>query len=480
MRRTAYLLIAVVFCFAASAQVTSCSETESILLCWTRVINEGQVTVQEEETTEDLAEENTGVPEIGSAMDSSLKDFLTLFTASVETATLTEGENKLTLDLNVRPPGRADSTPFKVQAVFATPELSADVKEKLTGTALTSAEESLDDLDDVTVNATYNRVTRNFGRALSPHRRLFQLIVRDARTAEGDPTRSIELIRVLQRFDQELPFKGHQDPRLIEFGQLSATQRTAIEAAVIAAAEEAKAASDAYRARTRANGIVEFRELLNQQPQLYFTISRRQRNELAGANETAIRASLEWGGRSLRNFYSDAAGTCSEEKLALATTDIGSQAAKDCLAAFRAFARDSDTRRAIASTGRGSISLEYSGVDERDFDLDLLDPAVNIKSDDSESLVVKATWGWVVTAAPNREGRFDINASLQNYTGDADRDNRIEASAVYSQKLTDTLTIPLGIVYANQDKYLPEVTKQLSMHVGLVYKVPDLSGFLNR
>ncbi|MGH9421815.1 MAG: hypothetical protein ACRD3J_17695, partial [Thermoanaerobaculia bacterium] len=60
-----------------------------------------------------------------------------------------------------------------------------------------------------------------------------------------------------------------------------------------------------------------------------------------------------------------------------------------------------------------------------------------------------------------------------NISNDPSKKDQFVASLTFSQKVSDTLTMPLSIVYANHADYLPQTDKRLGVHFGVSYKVPN-------
>jgi hypothetical protein len=486
-RKYALVLVLLIASLPLSAQTaTTCGNDETIEVCFGRL---AQATDDVKLTTaaaaQAVAMANTGVPAITSPAGSALKDFLTLFTASIDAASLSEGQDgALTLDWNLGAAQFATGRPFKLQAVFYKPALNPKVKAALTGDLLQQTEGGLDDLDDMAASLTYSPQTRRNGRTLSPHRELISLLTRTASRAEGRATTAQKFLQVLQTVQTQPPFNGGADTDTVTFGQLTDDQRMKIEPLVVASARELLQITQRYQDALNAAGFQEFKKLLHAQPQAYGSVVQRTRNDLVGPDELSLKLTYETSGRALGAFYKDAKDTCDSRKLQAAARNAGGQEARDCMTAWREFLADEKTRATISSPGRFAFSLEYAGVAAQDVRFPALTPPFELKTDDSETLTASLTYGRVLTGDPltpgSREGRLDLTARYENATGDADRDNRYVVSAIYSQKITDTLILPIGFIYANHDKDLVEVDHQVSMHFGLVYKLPSLGGLLGQ
>jgi len=460
-----------------------CIEGETVDDCFARIEKAVIPSATEAAVTKVMAEANTGVPTLTSPLGSAVADFLSRFAASADSSMLSRGnDGSLTLDMNLGAEKYMTGRPLKVEAVFHAPVLNPKVKVGLPGNLVQDNEKSLNELDDVSLSLTYSPQNRSIGRTLSPHRALFQLLVRSV-PSNPDAQKLLDLLESLQsRFKDQ---NGNPLAEVPAFGSPQmGDQRADVERAVIAAAKEQVALDASDKATLKANGVDDFRKLLDEQPQAYASVVQRSRNELIGPNERSFKLTYETSGFSLRNFYSAAASTCNESQLASTQTNPESQQAVTCLDAWKAFVKDEKTQRALTMSGRFSFSVEYSGVDANKVEIALPSPAAPFKlaTGSTESLIGSLTYGQVLVAAAEgiREGRIDLKASYENVTGAKNRDNRFVISAVYSQKLTDTMSLPFGIVYANHEKdpAFKDTNRQLSMHFGLVFKLPEFGALM--
>lgn len=471
------VLIALLFLFAVVTSVSAqapdkCKDDEKIATCLDRIAGAIDASApkadpkkEEAKAQDEVAKTNTGVPSLTSPLGSALKDFLSLFSASADSSPLTRGsDGSLTLDLNLGAKKFVSGKPLKIQAVFHAPQLDPKVKAGLSGDTLSKAEKSIDELDDVSFSLSYSPQNRTIGRALDPHRPLFQALIGQVPVESPDALKLAGTIRSIEELAPGITKKT--------FGEMG-EHRAAIEAqTILAAREHAKSNAEAVQ-RVKDQKVDEFITLLDQQPQFYASVIQRTRNELIGGDSLSFGVTYETSGHSLRNFYKFAAATCGETQLA----------ARDsaCATAWTSFVADEKTQAAMSTSGRFAFSVEYTGVDANKVEVALPAPATEpfkLETDDNESLIGSIKYGQVLSKAAEgpRESRFDVTVSYENVTGDKDKDNRFVASAVFSQKLTDTMTFPIGIVYANHEKdpKFNDTDRKLSVHFGLVFKLPSL------
>jgi hypothetical protein len=483
------LFMAIATSPALFAQSTDkCSNDETIDGCFARIEGAVQPAVAAAKAAEaetnvahDLATANTGVQGIQSPLGSSLKDFLTFFTAAVDSSMLKQGnDGSLTLDWNLGSKQFTTGRPLKFQAVFNKPQLNPRIKAGLTGDLLQKTEGSLGETDDTTVSLAYSPQNRSIGRALAPHRHLFELLLDAAEADEVPLDAEPAFLDSLANFSDQPPFKDAAEVEGITFGQIEKDggpeARNAIEAHLVAAAHEQLKASKTFDAALKKVGVDKFRTLLGQQPQAYASVTQRSRNELVGPDELSFKLTYETGGQSLKDFYRSAKDTCDDARLKKAVAD--KVAADACLDAWRSFLADEKTTATLASSARFAFSVEYTGVRANKVEIPIPDkPSFIDSSLKHESLIGSLTAGMLLTEAgpDTREGRVDFTASYENVTGDKNRDNRFVVSAVYSQKISATMSIPFGVVYANhsEDSIFKEPDHhRVSLHFGLIYKLP--------
>ena len=461
--------------FAVPSFAQVCGNDETIGDCFER-LNPSKFTPTEnaantarenavvDATKSQVAKTNTGVPTLNSPINTALRDFLSLFSATVTSSKLTDNSNALTLDWNAALPPLSSGNVIKFQSVFNKPQLDATLKEQLTGKSdFESINGSLDDLDDVQLSATYAPTTLSLGRALEPHRSLLEAIMRAAHSTGPKPVKFAALLQLLQTVQDQAPFKD-ADPLGVEFGKVPEPIRTQIQQLVAASALQEKAAADFVRSR-----VDPFRKLLSNQPQLYASAIANIRRNLVGASGGSLKITYERGGTSLKDFYATPGG---RECTPAAIRDTAARAdlTTTCATRFHGFATEASTMVGAAATGRWSIAAEYGRTNTNI--INLTNDNITIRTPGSHKASGSLVYGAVLTRdEQNREGRFDVNVSYENYTKTPNLTNRVIASVVYSQKLTDALTLPLGFVYASHAVDLPANDKQVSVHFGLVYKI---------
>ena len=458
MKITLLLLLLPAFAFA---QESPCTNDMNIQQCTDAIVGSTlDVAVAAEKS--DVAKEATGVPAVNADAGNSLRDFLSFFAAAVETATLSEKDDALTLDWNLRI-NELGEDPVKLQAVFRKPALWKPFADKITNAAdRDKLIEGLDDLDDVTVSATYAPESIERGRNLEPHRPLFRRLVNGSGVGSRQPTiERLQLGLLLQ--DVELTDEGEdvEDFEDIKFEHIKKeADRAKVKDAVIAAANALKKNRAAYDALFAGAGLDRFSDLLSNQPQIYFSVGRRERDSLSGPRETNLKVTYEKGFVNLNTFRSAKAESCAKSD-------------EDCAVAFKAYVRQPDVIQGLEAANRVSLSIEYADVGEVDITTTLLPEAFHAEG--SRKTNGSFTYGRVLRRGEqNRDGRVDVSLTYEDVKGDPNLDNRWIGSAIYTQKLSDTVSIPIGFVWANHEMDVPASDERLSAHVGLIFKLPKL------
>lgn len=481
MTRALGLVLALAIAPLVLAQSASCLDNETIEDCLGRLMNVADISVVGTATMQRLAVANTGVPSLSTPAAPSMVDFLSLFTASANAPSLTEGDNgSLVLDWNLGAQQFTSGRPFKLQSVFYRPVLNAKVKAGLNATLVQQAEQNLDDLDDIEVSVAYSPHRRHLGRALTPHHDLLALLTGTARVAEPRPDATQEMLAVIQQVQNLPPFSGGADVSSVTFAQLSPDQRAMIEPKVLAAAREQLSMTTAYENALTAVGVEKFRKLLHLQPQAYASVRGRTRKEVIGPNEVGFKLTYETSGHTLNSFYKRARATCDTAKLKTAAGNVRGAEARACLDAWHGFLADSRTQATLKSPGRFTFSIQYTSQDANEVSFPTATPPFNLKTGQGEMLSASITYGRSLTGgvAGPREGRIDLTARYDNVTGDPTKDNRYLIAVVYAQKVSDTLTMPLGFVYANHPKDVADADRRVTAQFGVIYKLPSAQEFL--
>ena len=444
------LLASLTITVAAHAQ--QCLPTQTFEQCWL-LFNPNPAAAAMAETAATVSTTNTGVPGMTLATGTSLRDFLSLFSAAFQTATVTESANAVTLDWNM-PFSVFGDDKLKLQAIFSDPALSPAVTMALgdDSSAVTALTNSLTETDDIQATITYAPENQRFGRSVRQHEALINALVQ---SAIGDA-------------------EGRQLQALAQLGSLGLQANTPIgdkvpQVEMLARTEQQLGASHQQVADAIA-------VLINNQPQIYGTAAYNLRDQLAGPDQISAKITYESSANSLNRFLAKNRDRCGS------TQQISSQAdglgvSTTCVGTLVATTKASGAMAAKASP-RLAASIEYKQMRGNDFNLTVPDsnPAmvIPIATAETHSLVYSITYGLpMATPMAEREGRFDIAVNYHNVSDDATMKDRLVASITYTQKINDMLSLPLSLVYANHADFLPTTDKRIGVHFGLSYKLPD-------
>jgi hypothetical protein len=452
---TTALLVLLLPC-VAFGQETACPDDMKIMTCYNQIVGTTLRAAEEKEETKEVAAETTGVPAIEADAGNSLRDFLSFFAAAVQTATLSEKDDAITLDWNLRF-SEAGEDPIKLQAVLRKPTLWKAFAETVSDAAVRdNLLEDLDDTDDITLSVSYGPENENLGRNLPPHRTLFNAVTAPVAALRPSDAED-ELDKLLQTagFDDDVA-----DAEDLTFNDAPAARREDLRKATLKAARQAKADREAFVADFAKRGFERFSDLLNNQPQLYVSASRRERNSLVGPRETSLKLTYEKGFVNLNTFKKAAGGVCPDDSDA-------------CSAAFTTYVQRSDVIQGLDAANRVSLSIEYADVGEYDIKNALLPDPFHVEG--SRKTNGSFTYGRVLRRdEQKRDGRVDVSLTYEDVKGDPNLDNRWIGSAIYTQKLSDTVSIPIGFVWASHEKDVPDSDERVSAHLGLIFKLPKL------
>jgi hypothetical protein len=454
MRKTLLtLLSALLLTPAARAQLT-CPDTDTIDDCFQKAWS--QVTGDK---LPPAAAVVTGPNAPGTSIGSANQDFLSHLFAALQSAQLDQKNRQLNIAYNM-PVGGLGT--LQLQTVFYQPEIFQTLADQLTAAGqaqeLTTLEQSLNDSDDVAVNLSFTPATSGLGRNYKNYRNEFQPYFRDAVSADGD-----SLIKAETKLDslvQELtatvirehPNRSPSDP--IHMGDLGPRRGEAILAIMTAASDEAKTTDVTSKAIVNHN-LASFADLVSNQPQLSFTLSRRWKDRTVGPNEVTGEVSYEIGFVNLNSLNR----SCQRQQKGCTLDDFKKYAANHA--------------HGLKTADRLKLTFDYDRM--QDYALSLPADNIDLRLPRSEKLTYMLTYGRQVwfDKQQNSIGRIDVTGSFVSYYHDPLLQDRGTLDLSYTQKVSDTFSFPLGITYANHGEFLGQSDRRLSAHFGLHAKIFD-------
>jgi hypothetical protein len=473
LQRTA-LCVALLAATRISAQTTCDTQTPVQLLQMALDIQQDMeaapmnIEAAEMEVGTTLEDLPTSPSVSGAATASTISNFLPLFALTglggdLEGASADSGVNDdmLGFDFNM-PLSRMETSErqLKLQAGFnRNPELLSSLLAAVPAAERdafrTRSEQDLTITDDTAFSVVYNVENQTLGRNRALLGEIFEAAIASASSAE---------FQVAFATVDTVMSSISTENQAVTFAEMDLPD----EQKVALCEQLTTAVDELARANTELNDIENFvvsesrietfAQLINNQPQLYASVTYRDRNPLVGANEKSVAITYEWGYRAnvnlLRKFI---AGECG------ATPEPACR-----LAAFRQYV--STHSEAIDSGDRLKFSLEYSDVD--DLTLVLTDPVLTFAKPGGKKLVSTLAYGRALTADIGLfdDSRIDFEIRREDIDDDPDRNNRTIASLTITRSIGD-LAFPFSIVYANKPEFLATLTDdKLSAHFGIKYE----------
>lgn len=454
MRAAAVTCVLMLFFGAGVAEAQRCQATDRVVDCFDDIA--GTAAQRQADATEGAATTAaTGVTNMVSASESSLKDFLSLLAGSYESATTSENGDAFTFEWNPKF-GLAPAVGLKFQAVFAETKLNDEVTKQLAGNTevADSLTDSLEFGDDTVISGSAQPKTRSYGRSIAPHRTWFQNMMATTMDATAEENAALDAVGdLVQSADERLDFGTGGD-----------------EARINARVEAVKAAARAFKnERTRlANFSTAFAKLLNNQPQWYGSLIYHARRNVIGPNEWSGEFTYEFASNNLNAFKRKHPG-CDPD------SERPQLAPADCARELQAFAADTSS-----PIERVALSLEYHRVNRRW----ISDPTrgLDLGFPRSEAYVGTLAAGWNVApllpfgpaTSGVGDGRLDLTAKYEMPEDDDSEEKGFVAALTYTQKISEGFSFPVSFVYSDHASDLLNVDKRFSARFGLMYKMPDL------
>lgn len=391
-----------------------------------------------------------------------LKDFLSVFGTGVDIGQVSTSTNVVTLYWNVPFPFVEDNDKVQFQTLFTDSDLAADVQTAL-GTNTAAAKSKLTNFDDVTGIASYEPVNARLGRSIAAHTDFLDALNATESTAGARRARSFALL--LLAWDKQHPDAAP----FSESTKFSTIGDAATQNAFIAQAQ-ANAAADLVSTTKTTKMVTALTQLINNQPQAYASAQYHYRNALVGPDELSFKGTLEISPNSLNAFLKKNADVC---KMTGTRTVVNADSCTDRLTAF------ADANGSVPASDRLSLAITYDQARADSVDLTtygVVPPNTPIVRASTHSLIYSLGWGRPVQNPNLKNSRIDVGVNYENVSNDPTKRDRFVASVTFSQKLSDSMTLPLSVTYANHAKYLTDPDRKLGIHFGISYKIVNTSG----
>jgi len=459
MKRIPIFAALTVSFFAITAQAQQCELTDTVLACWMRFnpaagTDVTQPTPTENATQQVVAAANTGISSFISPSGSAVQDFLSLLSASLESSSLSTNGQALTFDYNPPIQILGMDHALKLQAVFVEPPLNDQLTAHFSGNtaALEPFDKALTNTDDVAMSATFQPTSERWGRSIVPHRPMFRLMLNSL-----VPNRNQWLVALATAVANVPNLTSNQT-----FDSLSSDQQ-------LSAMQAIETAAKSQQSFLRAVGgfAEKFALLLNNQPQLYATALYDVRKNVVGPNEWTAKFTYEIGANNLNAFRRRFGTVCNETSLASTAT------AAQCAHSLQTFAGSAAT-----ADDRLAISLEYHRTNQRWIKGDPNLGGFEFGYPRAHEFAFELTYGQTLrgTATSPNNGRIDLSFRYEDVRNPSDATKNVRSRAIgsitYTQKINDSFSFPVSLIYANHAANLGTVDKKLNTHFGLLYKLP--------
>lgn len=458
---------------APAAEARPCDKKE---LTWTECLDELLAAARTKEAARSEQEKTRSKSEATNQLDAAvrnkptavealggglgLRDFLPRFASALGLGNFTEKDGAVTLTFNPKLTDfekvfgsklsfqtvQREPEPFAT-LVAAVPEADRKAfKERLAG--------DLGNLDDVEAKVTWTFENEKLGRSLDPHSedldRLFENAFEAVQADVGDEG-TLALLKVLEQHPEMGNLNEAGAPsKLWESSEKLAKEVTA---AMAKAAAEMAARDVTFQTRLESSGFFRIADLVNNQPQLYFTGSYRYRDERAGPADWSIEGVYELPmGQSLNKARKNSEGNIED---------------------LNDLKRYFDANPAGGEHGhRLTVKAKVSEVRPYDF----ADEDVTLSLDSSRVVSASLEYGyqlWADAKEGDKVGgaRVEVKANWDDATDDPKRNDRFTSSLTFTQVLYEDVSLSIGAIYASKPEYRDEVDHELSARFGLRFKV---------
>ena len=342
----------------------------------------------------------------------------------------------------------------------------------------TAIEDDLGLADKLTAGVFLSLVTDSMGRELTTgNNRLFQELQNEAMQVDGNKV-SVYREQAAKRngaYAEYLNELAQKDPRVaavltagvpiadIPFERLpEEVRQDALNRFEAVAAANVQYNDSRSKALTQ-TGYFELANLLNNQPQPLAGIEYGAIQEFAGPDELRFKVSYEKGFVNINSFRGYQQAVCKRS----ADLDVA-QSTAICL---RQYLDQPGVKTSLASGSRFAFTLEH--VRRKRFAISVPDTTVTLNEAPVRSWIGALTVGRYLDPVESQAQltRLDISASYEDVSNDPKRQDRGIASATLTRKLSGDWLLAFGLVYATKPEFRAEADKDLSLRLGLNYKI---------
>ena len=490
VRICAGLIVALCFvqsAFAQQRQPQPCADSETLLECFNRIqvatapeasatedakkadALETAKTIQDDDLKKVLASALTGVDSGGTATAATMSDLAQLFNAL---GLLSSGDSeggKLALDLNFLIPVQdVEKNNAQLKAVINTESKPLDPLVQAFGETVREArkdslQKDISTFGDTQISFTWSLVNSRFGRDYSFLRERIAPM-NEAAVNRARESASRERLRALpQLIAKANAAIGSPTATTTKFEDLPSDVKEDLKTATFAAASERAAITRGIQTELNRSGFNRLADLVEQQPQLLFSLSHDIRDEIVGPEQTSGTITWEMTRRNLGAFLRREGRACTALEVG-----TGKSAQYDrCVNALAEY------------VGKDGIDLQKQWRVKLAASYHRVKGITYTYAADNVNLTLPEQDRWEIALAAGRPmgvganvGRLDFELAYDsNLDNDTTNKERFKATLTYTRRVGD-MDMPFSVVYANKDQFLGEVDHQISLHLGLKFRQP--------
>jgi hypothetical protein len=457
-----------------------CTLEQTIRQCYDQfresTFNEGQKKqVDETQGTqkEALAEAQTGASSSGAAT-STVTDLVPLFDALGLISDSDSEKGKLTLNLNFLLPVQDDvGHNAQLKLIVNTSPKPFDTlvqafPETVRAARKDTLQKDISAFGESELSLTYSFMNGTFGRDYDRYAPMLEPIFAGA-IESVRPSGETQFLQLLTRLTAALGSAVSTAPNTkIKDLQVDDALKEQLRTAIASNAREAEAIAPLAEAEIKGRGLTRLTELIDQQPQLLFTLGHDIRDDIVGPEKTSATLSFEKTAYNLGHFLRTTGGAS-----CLKGDEVrqGGPAYSSCANALDNYF--AGPAKNLSTQMRWKLAASYHRVKKWSY----------ASPSDSVSLSLPETDRWEVAFGLGRPllgrrngDRIDVEVAYDsNIDDDTSNKERVKATVTYTRRVGD-MDVPFSLVYANKDEFLGEVDQQISLHIGLKFKSPASLG----
>ncbi len=399
------------------------------------------------------------------ASEVNLEDFLSSLLANLDIDGLEESNGGLRFKKNIQVTYGTVAIEAQAKPGELFPELKTKLEEAGNDSLIKDLDEELGDFDDLSLDIVFSVDRFGEDNAIWWGRKF--RASNGAKTPNGElATQIYGLIASAPQDRYNAATKAFQDAVRAPTQTLASMKvkdtpesvRADLQAKAKAAAEAALADIKGLEQRLKDDRYFMFSKLVANQPQFILTAGYDVRDELVGRDSLNAQVKYEIGQANVNGLRR----YCASLTL-------------DCYSKFL-------DQQASALTKNWRISFEgkYSWMDAYDFTHAAGDSgtAVTLELDEAQEWHVMLSAGRTLrlTDKGMEQTRFDLEATYEDVTGDSQKQGRFVSTATFTEKISETMAVSVGVVYANRPEYRGEVDEELSARAGLRFNLDRKDG----